>query len=234
MKIAVLEDEKCITDMLNDCIGNFMSDAGLDFDVDIFYCGRDFEKANKTYDLLFLDFQLPDMNGMKIAGDLRLKGCDTAIIFVTAYSEYIYESFEVAPFRYILKPIDKKIIENALNAFILSYNEAKTVAVPTAKRTFYINVNDIIYIESNGKYSIVRLKDIGEYKSLKSISDFDCELDSYSFFRTHRRFIVNMNHIDNIAGNIITFVNGEKAEISRRNVAQFNKSYINFLKTSVK
>ena len=89
-----------------------------------------------------------------------------------------------------------------------------------------------MYIEASEKHSIVRCLD-ETYQSIKSISDFQAEIRSLRFFRTHRRFLVNMKYITEVEGNVITLSNGEKVEISRRNIANFNKCYMNYLKYSI-
>lgn len=70
-------------------------------------------------------------------------------------------------------------------------------------------------------------------ESTKAISEFQSEINSFSFFRTHRCYFVNMKYIIEIEKNVITLTNGERVEISRRNVSNFNKCYMNYLKYSV-
>ena len=237
MKIAVCEDEKNIAEKLRSCIENFMNTTGTVFSVDLFLCGTDYLKAGVDYDLLFLDFQLPDMSGMDIAKKLREDKRETTIIFVTAYADYVYESFEVDAVRYILKPVEEEKITKALKSFVsLHRNENSKINVPTARKENIVKLSEIVYIESDGKYSIVRSNNDGFFKSIKPISyyrDLIAEL-SDAFFQTHRRFIVNMKYISKVNENVIVFVNGENAEISRRNISDFNKKYNDFLKNRSK
>lgn len=236
MKIAVCEDEKIVGEKLAECISGIMKSADLECSIDVFLTGEDFLSSSQYYDLLFLDCQLPDINGLTLAKRLREHNIETAIIFVTAYAEYVYESFEVRPFRYILKPIDEAKIRKALIGFLSAYEKDRFVSIPTARKNNAVKLHDIVYIESDGKYSIVRLINNSSLKSLKSISDFHAEIetDCQSFFRTHRRYLVNMRYIAQLQGNIIVFVNGERAEISRRNIADFNRRYTNYLKYFVR
>ena len=93
MKIAICEDEKNIAQKLLSCVESFMKTTKTLFSVDVFLCGLDFLNAEGVYDLLLLDFQLPDIGGMDIAKKLREEKKETTIIFVTAYADYVYESF---------------------------------------------------------------------------------------------------------------------------------------------
>ena len=184
----------------------------FDFSIDIFLTGEDFRKSPEIYDLLFLDCRLPDANGLTIAKELRARDIDTAIIFVTAFPEYVYESFEVQPFRYMIKPIEETVLRKALIGFVRAYEKERHISIPTSRKNHIVNLQDIVYIESDGKYSIVRLINNDSYKSIKSISDFNTEIETgcQSFFRTHRRYLVNMKYISEIHGNIIIFANGSR------------------------
>ena len=75
-------------------------------------------------------------------------------------------------------------------------------------------------------------KDGGSYETAATIAEMQARIDSYAFFRTHRRFIVNMKYIMEVDKNIIRLTNDERIEISRRNLAAFNKCYVNYLKYS--
>ena len=79
--------------------------------------------------------------------------------------------------------------------------------------------------------TIIRYTD-GSYETAATIAELQAHITSYAFFRTHRRFIVNMKYIMEVDKNIIRLTNDEKIEISRRNLAAFNKCYMNFLKYS--
>lgn len=232
MNFAICEDEAKIAESIEKIVRNHFLLSGLECTVDIFLTGKDFEKALKSYDLIFLDCMLPDAHGLDIARRLREKGSNATIIFVTAYEEFVYESFKVNAFRYLLKPIDEKELISALVSFLSTVEKESYINVPTKEKTHRVALNEIMYIESCEKHSIVRVIN-DSYESTKTISDFQAEIESHKFFRTHRRYLVNMKHIIEIDKNTIVFSNGEQAEISRRNLSNFNKCYMNYLKYSV-
>lgn len=233
MRIAVCEDNEVTAEKIAEVVKETMDRFSVESTVDIYYLGEDFEKSGISYDLIFLDCRLPDSNGIDIGKRLRENDDEAAIIFITAYDEYVYDSFEVGAFRYLLKPIKKDTIVKSIDSFIRTYKKNLFIDVPTSHKSHIIKVNEIMYIEANDKRSIVRL--IGRtLDSTKSIADFQDELTSPSFFRTHRRFLLNMRYIADVDKNIVTLTNGEKVEISRRNLGDFNKNYINYLKYSIR
>lgn len=231
MRVAICEDDKVTIEYLAGSVLKCFNELNTYAEIVTYTKGEDFLKSPNNYDLIFLNCRLSDINGIEIAKRIRLHNSKTAIIFVTAYDEYVYESFEVNAFRYLLKPINEESLKNAISAFIKAYENETFIAVPYDKKMVTLNDDEVIYIEANEKHSIVRTLDTS-YDSYKSISKYQESIKSSHFFRTHRRFLVNMKYIMEIDGNIITLTNGEKVEVSRRNMKIFNKCYMNFLKYS--
>lgn len=233
MNIAICEDNELTALEIKNSVVDIFARSNIECAVDIYSCAGSFESSDKEYDLIFLDCRLPDKNGIDVGRQLREKGDEAVLIFVTAYNEYVYDSFEVNAFRYILKPINKAMLTKSVNSFIDYYEKGAYVEVPTSHKSHIIKLSEIIYIEANDKRSVVRLLN-QSIDSTKSIADYQEEITSPAFFRTHRRFLLNMKYIADINNNIITLVNSERVEVSRRNVAAFNKAYINYLKYSVR
>lgn len=240
MKIAVCEDSEYFVDLLVECVNRFAQNTSVNFEVDTFLTGDSFRNAADEYDLLILDCKLPDTDGMVLAKELREKDISTTIVFVTAYDDYVYESFEVGAFRYILKSSDSAELDiqmiKALKDFVRTKEKEKCLLIPMSRKQKIVRLDEIVYIEADGRHSIVRLADNIAYNSTKSISEYCDEMKdyNYSFFKTHRQFLVNMKYIKRIDGKEITFDNGEKASISRRSQSVFNKAYNNYLKNFAK
>lgn len=229
MRIAICEDDIYTVDSLKKSVEEFMSGKELSCTVDKFLSAKEFFSSAESYDLILLDYQLPDATGMDIARQIRLTNKRTTIIFITAYSEYVFESFEVDTFRYLLKPVNDEKLHKVLNDFVNNFEQYSRIEIPLTNGVTFVNLPEIMYIESNGRYTTVRLNSTS-YLSTKSLSAFQAEINSFRFFRTHRTFLVNMKYIAETDGHIITLTNGERVEVSRRNLATFNKCYMNFLK----
>ena len=232
MRIAICEDEKVIADSIFELVDKYCIALKKAYIIDVYYDTESFEKSERTYDLVFLDYKFPNKTGMDVARRLRENSDDVVIVFISAYSEYVFESFEVGAFRYLLKPINENELIKTLDSFISSRRRNLPVEVPIKNKNIYVKLEEILYIESYEKHCIVRTMD-NSYMTSKALSTFQADINSPIFFRTHRRFLVNMKYIAEIEKNIITLVNGEKVEISRRNLINFNRCYMNYLKYSV-
>ncbi len=229
MRIAICEDELVTREALKQQVSEYLSDKDVFFTIDMFATAKEFYSSTFSYDLILMDCVLPDGTGMEIARNIRLTNKKATIVFITAYSEYVYESFEVDTFRYLLKPVTKEALHKMLSVFLNKFEQSSRIEVPLHNGSIFVDLAEIMYIESSGRRSTVRLNRTS-YISSKPLSTFQAEINSYHFFKTHRAFLVNMKYIAEIDGNIITLTNGEKVEISRRNLSTFNKCYMNFLR----
>lgn len=232
MKIAICEDDAFMAETLKEYVKEFLDSKELLHTIEWFDTAAKFYKSTETFDLIFLDYELPDSNGMEIAKNLRKINNKSTIIFTTSFSEYVFQSFEVNTFRYLVKPVTREDVESTMTALINNFEQYAKVDIPTeGGETVFASLPEIMYIESNGRYTTVRLNSTS-YVSTKALTTFQSEINSFKFYRTHRTFLVNMKYIAEIHGSTITLTNGEKVSISRRNLSTFNHAYFNYLKYS--
>lgn len=117
MQIAVCDDEKAVREVLKDKIEKACREAGMACQVKCYCSGEELLSAEDMPDLLFLDIQMPGIDGMDAAAQLRRRQWDTILIFVTALSEYVYDAFDVGAFHYLVKPFrDEKLREILIRA----------------------------------------------------------------------------------------------------------------------
>ena len=231
MRIAICDDESVSADRLASMVEKQMALLGFSAKTDVFLSAKELLASSVTYELLLLDCKLDAGTGIDVARALRERGSQAAIVFVTAYDEYVFEGYEVNAYRYLLKPVDPMVLRKTLSDFVSHYEREKYLDFVSGKRVVRLNLNEIMYIESSEKHSIVRHIN-GSYDTAVPIAELQARIGSYAFFRTHRRFIVNMKYIMEVDKNIIRLTNDERIEISRRNLAAFNKCYMSFLKYS--
>ena len=169
---------------------------------------------NQEIDLLFLDINMPDFNGMDFA-----KSLDKApgIIFTTAYSEYAIEGYKVDAIDYLLKPIDYpdflKAASKAQQQLVkttspiseeLSLKE-DFLFIKSEHKIIKINLQDITYMESMREYVRIHLNNRSPVMTLISMKKLEESIPSDIFMRVHRSFIVNLRSITTIERNRIVF-----------------------------
>lgn len=170
--------------------------------VEILVHGR--ETGKSKIDIIFLDISMPKMSGMQLADALHKLKNPPAIIFVTAYSEYALNAFEVDAVDYLMKPVETDRLLRALDkAQIYLKPQVPTKPAPErlpvekSGRKILIPVREICYIEAKDDYSCIYTDD-DKFLSTVSLVRLEQRLDSMGFIRVHRGFIVNIDKVEGI------------------------------------
>jgi len=193
-------------------------------------------------DVIFLDIQMPEKTGFELLEEL-----DNVphVIFTTAYDEYALKAFQVNALDYLLKPIEPKRLEEAINKLLLkmeggskseqyltSQNQKKLtledqVFVKDGDRCWFVRLSNVRLFESDGNYIKVYFDN---FKPMihKSLNALDERLDEKSFFRASRKHIINLGWIEAIepwfnGGLVVTLKGGDRIEVSRRQAARFKE-----------
>ena len=164
-------------------------------------------------DLIFLDINMPDISGMQFLQTLSPR---PLIIFTTAYSQYAVESYELNALDYLLKPVTFERFLMAINkaaAALSSKNttgmdEDAAVLIKSGPQTYRVKVSEILYLEKNGNYITVHLKD-GNILIRENMGDIFDLLPATDFIRVHKSYVVGIRHISMIEVHQL-IVNGEK------------------------
>lgn len=188
-----------------------------------------------TVDLVFLDIQMPGINGIEFAKSIPKQ---TLIIFTTAYAEFALDSYEVDAIGYLIKPIDpvkfRKAVDKAITYHALLLAEEKKsvenvqneyIFVKSNRRYFKVNLKDILFIEGLKDYVIIQLDDqrIITRMNLKAMHDL---LPKSIFLRVNRSYIVNTNQIDSFDNNDI-FIKTYEIAIGNFYRDSFFEDYVN-------
>jgi two-component system, LytTR family, response regulator len=167
-------------------------------------------------DLIFLDINMPDINGMQLLQTLSPR---PLIIFTTAYSQYAVESYELNAVDYLLKPATFERFLMAINKAAAALasknttgmNEGAAVLIKSGPQTYRVKVSEILYLEKNGNYITVHLKD-GNILIRENMADIFDLLPAADFIRVHKSYVVGIRHISMIEVHQL-IVNGEKIPI---------------------
>ncbi len=175
----------------------------------------------ETPDLVFLDIQMPVLNGIEVVKELT---CKPKVIFSTAYDKYAINAFELHAIDYLLKPYTKKRFNDALSRIEISPStqniskEVDSVFITTTKGIIQLSTNEIKYVTAYGDY-VKMITATDTYVCNNGIGYWEEQLPDHIFFRVHRSTIVNINSIDLIytvnRRNWVSLKSGEKLAVSR-------------------
>lgn len=201
--IAICDDEQFFRLREKELIEEYMKNHEYSCQIDLYPSGKDMlnEISNSlSYDIIFLDINMEELDGIETAGRIRMLSTSVYIVFVTAYISYALEGYKVGAVRYLLK--EEESLENALKeclnavVFQLDYREQiYRLKLPNGNRD--IPAKSILYIESRLHKVIYFVMDneIKEYSRYDKLDTVEAELKPYGFCRTHQSFLVNMSHV---------------------------------------
>ena len=165
-----------------------------------------------------------DMNGVTLAKNIRKKSETVQIIFITGYSDYISDGYDVAALHYLMKPLKAEKLFEVLNrAAVKIKKDEKTLTVRTEEETFRIPIREIKYIDvCKNDITIHAKRDITVRKTL---SEIEKELDG-RFFRTGRQSIINLDYVRRTTKNSVTLAGGEEIPLPRGAYEAINRAII--------
>lgn len=229
MRIAICDDEKKICEILRDKIQKYYFARTIDFTIDVFensdmLLGADFNNIN----VLFLDVDMPGKNGMETAKEIRKQNKDMLIIFMTAYSEFVFESFKVDAFRYLVKPVSEQELNETLEAVLQKYNkEEDKLNFQFQNEIYSIRYSDIIYIEGMRDKLWIYCKD-ETYRWRGTLRKLGDMLSDKGFFQVHRSYIINMDKIQKYNSQYVLLEGDKEVPVSKYRRNEFKEEYIRF------
>lgn len=147
MRVAICDDEKTMQKELEKLLDEYSRIRKIDISIDKFDNGHDLIKtlSEREYEIVFMDYQMQDVDGMETSRLIRNKNNECIIIFVSAYPEIAVESYEVNTFRFIVKPINKEKLFKAIDDYLKSIDYDNLLILKTHEGTWKIKMSDIIY-----------------------------------------------------------------------------------------
>lgn len=194
-------------------------------------------------DLIFLDVQMNGQTGFDLLK--QIKEINFEVIFTTAYEKYAVQAFKFSAIDYLLKPIDSDDLINALDKVfqkiskdeislklealfhnLKNINGPKKISVPTLDGLVFLEIMDIIRIQSHSNYTTIYLKDHQKLTVAKTLKEYENLLSDYNFYRVHNSHLINVAHIKKYnkgKGGIILMSDQSEIEVSSRKKEEFLK-----------
>lgn len=217
MKIAIVDDEKIILDLVREKVSKILKQYKVDFDICEFTDGKSLMKSysKQPFDLIFLDIDMPDFTGIDVAKKLRSHDSSTEIIFVTNKDEMVYETIKYVPFRFIRKSkFDTEIYEALENYFRKKAKNKQVVIFSTENGKKPLSVQDIVYVEVRSHKLTVHTNS-GILEANGNLKDIELRIAEYGFIRIHQSYLVNYRFIDVIKQKCVVLDNEDVLPLGR-------------------
>ena len=233
MQLIICDDDKLFIQKLQHCLQLFFKQHHLTLPKIItFTSGEELLSYTGSIDILFLDIEMPGMNGIYVGNELKKANKNVIIFVVTSYSEYLDEAMRFHVFRYLSKPLDKQRFFRNMKDALAYYNSITTkIPVETKQGVYSFPASQIIAIEAQGRKVIVHTTR-QDFDSIHNMDYWLEQLPKNSFFQTHRSFIVNFEHIVDFDHSTIHLSNQQiAAYLTRRKYSSFKNAYLLYLES---
>ena len=170
---------------------------------------------NSPYDLYILDIEMPGMNGLKLAKSIREKDSRALFVFLTSYTRYMKDVFDVVTFDFIEKPIsDEKLLQILERAATYLNITSKHFSFVYRASRYSLKYDRILYIEKKGRQALIHtFEDV--YKTNMTLEEIWKQLNPKSFVHIHSSYIINLYNLDRKDNEIAIMRNGEKLHITK-------------------
>ena len=224
MKIIIIDDSINESNNLKLALEYCLNKLDIKSKIDI-YNEVDSHIDFNQYDLIFLDVEIKDHNGLEIGAQIRKVNKTVPIILTTNYKQYAIDGYRIKADRYFLKPIDKHellielkdLFKDIINNSMYYYDDKLSF-----ERIYYKN---ILYIEVINHKSILHLINQKNLESNKALREWMELLDDYNFVQVNKSFYVNLKHIASFNIHELKMTNGDNIDISRHYRPDFEKTF---------
>ncbi len=232
--IGICDDEIEICKQLEKVLASVFRKKQMEVQIDCFNNGEQLcsEMQNKDFDLVFLDIELPDMNGMEIGCCIReeMKNDFVQIAYISSKESYAMQLFEYRPINFLVKPLRENAVEKLINKFLRITNQDTALFSFKKGYQFYkVPLFDILYFCNSGRKVTIVTKD-GTNEFYDSMENVYARVKGNKFLFIHKSVIVNYNHIAKFGYEQVEMINGASFSISQSRRKEIRTMYLDIKK----
>ncbi len=217
IKFAICDDEPAMARELASYLARYLEEHEVTaYSVSNFSSGRALLEAADGFDVIFLDIQMEEPDGMETARLLRRQGDHSLLVFVTVLMELVFDAFQVEAYDYLTKPLDAARFARTMDRVLqtLEQRTAASIVIQQGSGCEVVPLSDVVYCEVLGRKVYLHKADgtiTGYYDRLEQL---ERRVDG-RFFRCHRSYLVNLDHVRGCQAGQVLLSQGERIPVSR-------------------
>ena len=233
IRIAICDDEKHMSDHIRSFVSDFFRKKNREISLRMFSSGEELLSYNGQIDILFLDIQMKEMDGMETARKLRADQFRGFLVFITVLKEMVFQSFEVQAYDYLVKPVDKKQFEKTMERLYASMQHKNasedSLLVQKGYEGRIIAKDQIIFCEIIDRKIYLNLTSGEVVDYYERIEKLETKLDN-RFYRCHRSYLINLKHLKGYKNGTAYMDNGKEIPVSRLRSKEFSGVVLQYMK----
>lgn len=227
-RLAVCDDQQEDGDLVRELVCQWATSRGVDVEVRQFPSGDAFlfqYESDKAWDILLLDVEMPGCSGVELAKRVRRENKLTQIVFVTGYSDYIAEGYDVSALHYLLKPLSREKLASVLNRAVERLKrDGRFLLLELPEELVRVPLFEVEYLEVRQNYVTIHAGKEA-YTVKKTLTAMERELDD-RFFRVGRSFILNLSKIRKVTKREAVMLSGSPIPLPRGGYEVLNRAII--------
>lgn len=232
IRIGICDDDILMADCIKNIVAEYFNCKQIEAELILYHSGIEVIAKSHKLDLIFLDIEMPELDGMQVARYLYEKSklsysYNTRIVFLTSHDEVVRKAFQVEAFRFLIKDNFESELEECLDAFCREVSLDVVFQLERDNLVVDVKQRDILFIMAAHNGSEV-WDTKGVFKNGLSLNKWMEQLDKRIFVRTHKKSIVNLVHINYIS-DYVYMNTGERVEYSRRNGKELQKRFNQYI-----
>ena len=231
LSIAVCDDEVIECCSMAKRIKEILEEMKVPCIIRQFQSGGELLQAVESFDIVFLDIIMQDLDGMKTAQFLRKQAFDKMLIFISSSREYVFEAYDVEAFQYLLKPVGDRKLKSVLRRAVLKTKSRSQefIIVSRERQKKKLFLDDIYYFEIKGRMVYAHVAE-GIFTYYEQIGELEDKLQDYGFFRCHKSYLINLKYVDGYNRQEAILENGEKIVIAKRRYEKFAQEMLKVMR----
>lgn len=229
--VAICDDEKYMSDIIEKMVSDFFHRKNMDVVITRFSSGEELLKYDRRIDILFLDIQMKEMDGMETARRMRKRKFKGFLIFITILKEMVFESFEVQAYDYLLKPVENTYFEKMMERLFVSLQSSSetNLLVQKGYESRIVPFEDIVFCEIIDRKVYLHLESSEVVDFYDRIENLETKLDD-RFFRCHRNFLINMKYLKGYKNGRAYMNGGIEIPVSRLRSKEFSSVILQYMR----
>ena len=231
MRILICDDDDAIVTKLKKYVIEYFKHKKLKVpEISTYNNGEDLLNDSGEKNIVFLDVEMPGMNGIYVGNELKKRNDNIIIFIVTSYSEYLDEAMRFHVFRYLSKPLDKQRFFRNMKDAVDLYN-TMTIKIPieTKQGVHTLPASSVIAVEAQGRKVVIHTTQ-RDFESIRNMQYWLELLPKNCFFQTHRSFIINFEHVTDFDRTLVHMADEQfHAYLTKRKYSAFKEAYLLYL-----